>query len=100
MAARRPTENRWDEVKRESNIADHGIDFQDVGSVFSDDFMLLDEDRDHAEERDTALGIDDLGRLVKVAFTWRGPARRPYRWLISARKAEKREVRDYTRRRK
>lgn len=98
--AGRPIQNRWDEVKRADNLRDHGLDFEDLRSVFSDDWMLLDEDRDHAEERHNALGMDDLGRLVRVTFTWRGPARRPYRWIISARKAEKHEARSYARRRK
>jgi uncharacterized protein len=85
-------EIEWDPAKAAENLAKHGVDFADVVDALWDEraVTLLDDYPD--EERYVTFGIDSLGRLVAVVYTWRG--RRKIR-LISARKATRTEARRY-----
>jgi uncharacterized DUF497 family protein len=82
----------WDDAKAASNVAKHGIDFDDALRVFLDPRRLVAEDdrRDYGERRLRVLGAVH-GRVVLVVCTWRGGICR----LISARKANARERRRY-----
>jgi hypothetical protein len=84
-------EIEWDPAKRTSNLAKHDIDFLDCESVFSDPYAVTRDDRDHDEDRYTTMGVDDLGRLLVVAYTWCDEAIR----LISARQATASERNHY-----
>jgi len=82
----------WDARKARLNLAKHGIDFADAVGAFVDEFALTAEDvGTTAEKRFVTLGMDHLGRLVVVIYTWRGTRLR----IISARKATRRERRQY-----
>ncbi len=81
----------WDEVKAQANRSNHGIDFADAATVFEDNLALTALDDAPDEERFVTLGMDAMGRLVVVVFTWRGDRIR----IISARKATRSERRDY-----
>lgn len=79
----------WDENKRQSNIAKHDLDFEDVIAIFLEphlDFAL----KYKAEPRRQATGLVG-GRLVAVIYTLRGNTIR----IISARRARKNEERAY-----
>ena len=78
----------WDEAKRKTNIAKHGIDFEDVPEMFTS-LMLAGPDvrKDYGEPRKIGFGFID-GRLMAVAFTEREPE---LIRIISARKANQRE---------
>lgn len=82
----------WDERKARQNIAKHGVLFEYAGRVFLDPRRLDSEDtrRDYGEARRLVLGKIE-GRLFVVAYTPRGTLIR----LISARKANEREQREY-----
>jgi len=81
----------WDEAKRLSNILKHGIDFADAIEVFTNDFTEEeDRRRDYGEPRFTTTG-EAGGRLLRVAYTWRGGRCR----IISARRARRDERRAY-----
>ena len=81
----------WDEPKRESNLAKHGIDFQDMPPLFDGDVLeIIDERKDYGETRINCLGEIE-GRVYAISYTWRGGNRR----LISARRANERETRRY-----
>lgn len=82
---------QWDPDKRATNLAKHGIDFRDCESVLTDPHAVLVEDQSHTEQRFIALGMDDRGRVLVVAYTWRADAVR----LISARRASAAERRHY-----
>ena len=85
-------EIEWDAKKAASNLRKHGIDFADAALVFEDDLALTRRDlHSHHEERFVTLGCDPQGRLVAVAYTWRGERVR----LITAREATSRERRQY-----
>jgi hypothetical protein len=81
----------WDPVKARTNHRKHGIDFADAVTVFSDDYALTIDDDHPREDRLVTIGLDALGRLLVVVFTWRGQTIR----IISARKAESHERRQY-----
>jgi hypothetical protein len=82
---------QWDKEKAKANLLKHGVSFADAVTVFSDDAALTIEDDDPDEQRFVTIGMDILGRLLVVAYTWRGRHIR----VISARKATARERRHY-----
>lgn len=85
-------EFEWDEEKAAANLRKHGVDFADAVLVFEDDLALTLRDPDSEdEERFLTLGHDPYGRLLVVAYTWRGERIRP----ISARRATAAERRRY-----
>ena len=70
----------WDELKRLSNLEDHGVDFMDAALIFEALFLEAEDKRsDYGEPRFRALRRvgDDY---FMVADTWRGEVRR----IISA----------------
>ena len=81
----------WDPNKDRLNQQKHGIAFADTFAVFEDPDALTREDEEHDEERYVTMGIDCFGRILVVAYTWRDDNIR----VISARKANKSEVRQY-----
>ncbi len=81
----------WDEAKRRSNISKHKIDFLDVDQVFDGRSYLDSDSPRRGEER--FLRIAELkGRLIAVAWTWRG---KDVVRIISARSARDEEERAY-----
>jgi len=85
----------WDPDKASKNLARHGVDFADAATALADEMALTMPDEDLDEERFVTLGMDALGRLLVVAYTWRGDQVR----IISARKANRGETRRYETRR-
>lgn len=84
----------WDEAKRESNIRKHGVDFDAIGAFEWDEAVERFDDR-HEEDRWIAIGF--IGpRLHVVAYAVRGDVVR----VISLRKAQPREMRDYVKHRR
>ena len=84
-------EVEWDEHKRLSNIAKHGIDFLDAASIFFAPHLSGAAREVDGEERCLAVGMMD-GRLIAVIFTWRSEDRIR---IISARRARDVERRHY-----
>lgn len=83
---------QWDPVKASANVKKHGVEFADAVGVFDDPGALTIEDPDsEGEQRFLTLGLDFLGRLLVVAYTYRGDAIR----VISARKATRKEISIY-----
>ena len=85
-------EFEWDEAKAVWNKGKHGVPFVSAGRIFLDPHRLDDEDsrRNYNEERRIALGT--IGeRVFVVVYT---PREKMIR-LISARKANEREQRQY-----
>ncbi len=86
---------QWDPAKAEANVKKHGVEFADAVGVFEDPTAITIEDpQSEGEQRFLSMGMDVLGRIIVVAFTYRGDDIR----VISARKASKKEVRVYERR--
>ena len=80
----------WDPRKAVINLRKHGVDFADAGTVLHDEqaITIHDEGSDD-EDRFVTLGMDALGRILVLVYTWREDRPR----LISARKATPRERR-------
>jgi uncharacterized DUF497 family protein len=81
----------WDSRKAAANLRKHGVDFADAATVLNDELSLTISDDESDEERFVTVGMDALGRVLLVVYTWRGERPR----LISARKATPRERRQY-----
>ncbi len=82
----------WNEDKRRANLRKHGVEFADAATAFDDDNAVTMRDEDsEEEERFVTLARDALGRLLVVVYTWREETIR----LISARKATRREQKQY-----
>lgn len=81
----------WDSQKAAANLSKHGVDFADAVTVFADDLAITVPDQQSQEDRFVTLGVDALGRLLVVVYTWRGENVR----IISARRATRRERREY-----
>jgi len=85
---------QWDLKKAASNREKHGIDFADAVGVFEDEGALtIKEQYVAGEQRFVTMGMDFLGRVLVVVYTYRDDDIR----LISARTATKRERRAYER---
>jgi uncharacterized protein len=81
----------WHEPKRQSNLVQHGIDFEDAKEIWQGEVLEVPSEQDeHGEQRYMAYGVLE-GRIIAVVFTWRGTVRR----LISARRARTYERRHY-----
>ena len=85
-------EYEWDSTKAASNARKHGVQFADAVSVLEDDQALTMRDDNSDEERWLTLGMDGVGRVLVVVYTWRGEAAR----IISARPAAPAELLNYT----
>jgi len=84
----------WDENKNISNQKKHGVSFDEAKSVFADSLGRLISDPDHSEDEDRfiLMGVSSQLRLLIVCHCERHPnAIR----IISARKAEKSERKQY-----
>ena len=88
-------------IKADKNAKDHGVTFEQAGTVFLDANLLsqLDEEHDDDEERWVSLGLDKSARLLVVCHTFREVTERSASIrIISARKATRRETKEYDRR--
>lgn len=83
----------WDDAKRRQNIAKHGVDFAAIGDFdWSTAVIRPDRRRDYGEARLTATGMIGARLHVAIYNVRHGRLR-----IISLRKANKREVKDYAR---
>ena len=85
-------EFEWDEAKNSACFEHRGFDFAYAVSTFLDPYRIVAQDRrrDYGEDRYRQLGMID-GRVYVVVYTMRGSAIR----IISARKANRKEVAEY-----
>jgi uncharacterized protein len=83
----------WDSDKASSNLAKHGVSFEEACTVFEDMQAVTAEDEAHSdgEARMITLGISSVSRLLLVVNTERGENIR----IISARKPTPAERRFY-----
>ena len=84
----------WNDAKNEKNFAKHGVWFEEASTVFADlnALEIFDEDHSQDEERFVLLGMSTLPRLLIVVYCERDENNVR---IISARKATKKEEKDY-----
>lgn len=88
----------WDPVKAASNLAKHGVTFDEAMGVFRDPLHLsrLDEDHEATEERWATLGANGEGKRLVVVHTYAEAADEGAQIrIISARPPTRREIRNY-----
>ena len=83
----------WDERKARTNLAKHGVAFEEAATVFGDAAALTIPDPAHsnAEPRFVTLGRSVSGKMLVVIHT----ERRDNLRIISARPASRKERRQY-----
>lgn len=81
----------WDSRKARTNVAKHGVSFQEAETVFLDEQARLIDDPDHSEfeDRFVLLGLSLRGRCMVVSHSYR--ENEDVIRLISARRATKKE---------
>jgi uncharacterized DUF497 family protein len=90
----------WDKNKEKANIKKHGISFDEARTVFYDEnaIQFFDPDYSDDESRFILLGISFKLRILIVCHCFR-ESETVIR-IISARKADKHEEKEYWRKRK
>jgi len=64
---------QWDPQKAAANWEKHGVDFADAVGVFEDEWALtIKEEYIEDEQRFVTMGMDFLGRVLVVVYTYRG----------------------------
>jgi uncharacterized DUF497 family protein len=88
-----PLTFEWDSRKARSNLAKHGVGFEEASTIFGDPLSLTIPDPEHslAEKRYVTMGKTFNGKLLVVVHTDRGDNIR----IISARRASRRERKSY-----
>ena len=88
--------NTWDKKKQGRNLMEHGVDFADLGGFFDGDLLTREDARDsYGERRYQSVGVFN-GVALFVVWTPRGKEGDiPH--IISARKAENHEEKNWTR---
>jgi uncharacterized DUF497 family protein len=86
-------EFEWDRQKAAANLAKHKVSFEDAAKVFGDPLGRIVADPRHSaeEERLVLLGLSEGMGLLAVMYVDREEAIR----IISARRATRRERKDY-----
>jgi uncharacterized DUF497 family protein len=88
-----PLTFEWDSRKARSNLAKHGVGFQEASTIFGDPLSLTIPDPEHSlsEERYITVGRAFSGKLLVVVHTERGDNI----CIVSARRASRRERKFY-----
>ena len=88
----------WDPIKAKENLRKHRISFDRAAEVFMDPLTISIVDEEHSEhgERWVSLGKDRRGSVLILIHTFLEVSPRECKIrIISARKANKRETRQY-----
>lgn len=85
----------WDENKNVANKRKHGVSFEEAETVLCDDWAILveDDDPEEPEERFVLLGMSAGLRTLVVCHCYRDDDE--VIRIISARRADRQERRDY-----
>ena len=85
----------WDSDKNNANIKKHGVSFKEAVTAFTDGFARVIPDPDHSdiEDRFILLGMSTSLKLLVVCHCFREKSE--VIRLISARKANKSETKQY-----
>jgi uncharacterized DUF497 family protein len=85
----------WDEKKAKSNVNKHGIAFDEAATVFDDDNARVIYDPDHSKEEDRfiILGLSCSMKVLVVCHCYRENDKQIR--IISARKGDKKEQKQY-----
>ena len=88
----------WDPAKEKQNNLQHKVSFERATTIFRDanQLSIFDEDHSTDEERWLTLGLDRNGALLVVVHTFRETNNLDMSIrIISARKATRKEIKQY-----
>lgn len=88
----------WDTAKARTNLTKHGVSFRAATAVFRDPGQLTTYDDEHSEdeERWVTLGRTENGQYLVVIHTFaKVSAAEIHIRIVSARAADRQEIRDY-----
>lgn len=88
----------WDPNKAKTNLRKHRVSFEQSSAIFLDPRMVAVFDSKHSEHEDrwATIGIDRNGILLVVVHTFQQLDADCYRIrIISARKATRKEIKQY-----
>ena len=88
----------WDPVKAKENLRKHGISFERAAELFLDPLAvsIVDQEHSEAEERWVTIGRDSRGMILVLVHTFAEVSAKKCKIrVISARKATKKEARQY-----
>ena len=89
----------WDPAKARGNQKKHGLSFEQATNVFRDSraISVFDEDHSEEEERWITVGSTSQGTVMVVVHTFRelSSGDEATIRIISARRATRRELKDY-----
>lgn len=91
----------WDPAKAKQNTHKHKVSFQRAGTIFHDPHAISipDEEHDQEEERWITIGKDSNEIVLVVSHTFQGIDASSFSIrIISARKATKKERKQYDKR--
>jgi uncharacterized DUF497 family protein len=83
---------QWDKNKAAENLRKHGVDFADAVIALEDENALTIEDTDHEEQRFKTLG---MGPYINVLYVVHAYKDEDVIRIISARKADKKQIKQY-----
>ncbi|VAW43435.1 hypothetical protein MNBD_CHLOROFLEXI01-2276 [hydrothermal vent metagenome] len=88
-------EFQWDHEKNRINIKKHGISFDEAKTVFYDEYAIQFFDPEHSEDEDRFLLLGTSFKLKTLVVCHCFRQEETIIRIISARKADKDEKRDY-----
>lgn len=91
----------WDAKKDKANLQKHNVSFLEVCYIFADKYLLTVFDDEHSvhEERWITMGQSINGKILVVVHSYRGIKDSEIIRIISARKATRKEEKQYFERR-
>lgn len=91
----------WDENKAKINYTKHKVTFEKAQTVFYDENALLLADEKHSNEEDRfiLMGMSSMMNTLLVCFCERSSNNNEIIRIISSRKANKKEIEQYWKRR-
>ena len=82
----------WDPEKARANLEKHGVRFSDAEvALFDPNAITVEDETSEEERRYVSIGMDALGRILVVVFSYREDDIR----LFSVRNAKRRERTSY-----
>ncbi len=98
MSAETVYDFEWDAAKAQTNLRKHGVSFRAATAVFRDPLArtIFDDEHSEDEERWVTLGRVQDGQYLVVIHTFAQVSEAEVHIrIISARKADRLEIRDY-----
>jgi uncharacterized DUF497 family protein len=91
----------WDENKAKINYTKHKVTFEEAQTVFYDENALLLADEKHSNEEDRfiLMGMSSMMNTLLVCFCERSSNNNEIIRIISSRKANKKKIEQYWKRR-